>query len=118
VQQSESRDNLGQTQDVPGVLCSSLSVYPAKLRFPNLALVLIVSTITASLRANATRAFQLPLQALRRKPHCFNAIEGDARYKITVATSNSSFLGNRSLAKLGYRDTPFRLEGWQGFVVR
>lgn len=81
---------------VPGVLCR---VYAAKFLFSNIVLVFhIVRRVTASLRASATRAFQLPDLALRRKPHCFKAIVGDARYKITVAASNRSLRVNLSPA--------------------
>ena len=65
--------------------------YVAKLLFSNIVLVFhMVRSVTASLRATATRAFQLPYRALSRKPHCFNSIDGDVRNKITVAALNSS----------------------------
>ncbi len=74
-----------------------LKNYVAKLLFSNIVLVFhMVRSVTASLRASATRAFQLPDRALSRKPHCFIAIVGDARYKITVAASNSSLRVKRS----------------------
>jgi hypothetical protein len=95
VQQSVSRDDFGQTRNVPGVRLSQN--YVAKLLFSNIVLVLhMVRSVTASFRASATRAFQLPDRALSHKPHCFIAIVGDARYKITVAASNSSLRVKRS----------------------
>ena len=93
-----SKASLEITLARPGTAWRSLTpVYVAKLLFSNIVLVFhIVRRVTASLRASATRAFQLPDRALRRKPQCFNAIVGDARYKITVAASNKSFRVNRS----------------------
>jgi hypothetical protein len=95
MQQSASRDDFGQARNVHGVRLSKN--YVAKPLFSNIVLVFhIVRSMTASLRVSATRAFQLPDLALSRNPHCFNAMDGDARYKITVAASNSSLRVKRS----------------------